>query len=70
MTKIQIVIHNPHKSIVRYAYNERDINEAVYSVLTKYGIDIETAIDCAGWCELATIGDSYNQAFFDVYIED
>lgn len=69
MTKIQIVIHNPHKNIVRYA-SGRDINETVYSVLEKHGIDTETASDCACWCELATIGESYNEENFDVYIED
>lgn len=67
--KIQIVIHKPHKSIIRYANNEKEINETVYSVLEKYGVDTETAIDCACWCELATNGESYNEENFDVYIE-
>lgn len=68
--KIEIVIHNPHEKITRYANNPYDINEKVSSVLIKYGIDEELAIDCACWCELATYGESYNEENFDVYVDE
>ena len=38
--------------------------------LYKHGIDEETAIDCASWCELATDCESYNEENFDVYLEE
>ena len=68
--KIEIVIHHPHEVITRYGNNAYDINEKVYETLTKYGIDEETAIDCACWCELALYGESYNTENFDVYVSD
>ena len=69
--EIQIVIHNMHepvKTIVRCCNDARDINETVYDVLTKHGINDDIAIDCASWCEIATYGESYNMKNFDVYI--
>lgn len=66
--RIEIVIHNPHRSYVRYEESAKDINEAVYDILTLHNINEATAIDCACWCELATDGESYNEENFDVYI--
>lgn len=68
--KFEIVIHNPHTAITRYANNAWDINEKVYDTLTSHGIDEETAIDCACWCELAGDGESYNTDEFDVYVSE
>lgn len=70
MVKIEIVIHKPHTdtTIKRYGNSASDINEKVYDALTAHGIDEETAIDCACWCELAAIGESYNTDDFDVYV--
>lgn len=71
--KIQMVIHNPHRKVVditKYANTAREINEVVHGTLTKHGVDEETAIDCASWCELATVGESYNEENFDVYLEE
>lgn len=66
--RINIVIHKPHKSIVSYVNNSRDINETVYNILTSHKVEEEIAIDCSSWCELATDGESYNEENFDVYI--
>lgn len=63
-----ITIHNPHKTIVICENNTWDKNEKVYETLTEHGIDEETAIDCACWCELAEDGESYNTDNFDVYV--
>ena len=68
--KIEIVIHSPHKTITRYGKDANDINEKVYETLTKYGIDEDTAFDCASWCELAIYGESYNTDEFDVYVSE
>lgn len=68
--KYEIVIHNPHNAITRYGSNLWDINEGIYDTLTRNGIDEETAIDCACWCELATDGESYNTDEFDVYVSE
>ena len=71
--KIQMVIHNPHRKVVaitKHANTAREINKAVYDTLAKHGVDEETAIDCANWCELATDGESYNEENFDVYLEE
>ena len=71
--RIQMVIHNPHKKVVditKCANTAREINKVVYDTLTKHGVNEETAIDCASWCELATDGESYNEENFDVYLEE
>ena len=71
--RIQMVIHNPHRKVVtvtKYANTTREINEVVNDTLSKHGIDEETAIDCASWCELATDCESYNEENFDVYLEE
>lgn len=71
MVKFTIVIHKPYKEIIkRLEENSKVINRTIYDILTRYGIDNETAIDCANWCELAVVGDSYNTENLDVYIED
>ena len=66
--KFEIVIHNPHKSIIRYANDAWDKNDRVYDTLSRNGIDEETAIDCACWCELAGDAETYNTDEFDVYV--
>lgn len=66
--KFEIVIHNQHKTITRYGSDANDINEKIYDTLTEHGIDEETAIDCASWCEIAEDGESYNEENFDVYV--
>lgn len=68
--RFEIVIHNPHKVITRYGNNVGDINDRVYDTLSSNGIDEETAIDCACWCELAGDGESYNTNEFDVYVNE
>lgn len=68
--KFEIVIHRPHATITRYGGNTGDKNDRVYDALTRNGIDEETAIDCACWCELATDGESYNTEEFDVYVTE
>lgn len=73
--KITIVIHNPHKEIVRYVRNTAEINDVVCETLTRNGIDYTDAIECASWCEQATYGESYNEDDFDnknfsAYVED
>lgn len=35
--KIEIVLLNPHKKIIKYANNEKDIHEKVYDTLTSNG---------------------------------
>ena len=70
MIKLLIVIHCPHKAIEKYVKEDpREINKTVYNFLTHYNIDEEIVIDCASFCELAIIGESYNTEDFDVYIE-
>lgn len=66
--KFEIVIHKPHKAIMRYANNAGDKNNRIYDTLSRNGIHEETAIDCASWCELAADGESYNTEEFDVYV--
>ena len=68
--KFEIVIHHPYKAITRYANKAWDINEVVYDTLSSNGIDEETAIDCACWCELAGDGEAYNADEFDVYLSE
>lgn len=68
--KFEIIIHNPHKTIIRYGSDANEINEKVYESLVMYGIDEEAAIDCASWCELAGAGESYNTEEFDVYVSE
>lgn len=72
MVTFKIVIHKSHekcKVIERHLReNARVINDTIYSVLTHYGIDIETAIDCACWAEYAVIDESYNTDEIDVYV--
>lgn len=71
MVTFTIVIHKPYKEITEHLEeNASVINETIYNILTRYGIDEETAIDCACWCELATIGESYNTENLDVYVEE
>ncbi|MEZ3438660.1 MAG: hypothetical protein K1W18_07250 [Oscillospiraceae bacterium] len=72
MVTFKIVIRKPYyKEITRHLKEDESvINETIYSILTRYGIDDETAIDCACWCELATIGESYNEENFDIYVEE
>jgi len=65
-----IVIHKPYKSITKYASHSKEVHDIVYNTLTRYGIDTFQAIECASWCEIAPIGESYNEENFDVYIED
>ncbi len=69
--KIHIVIHDPHKSIIR-CINDAPcvIRELLYNILINHGIDEELAINCANWAETASYGDSYNEQDFDVYIEE
>ena len=59
--RFEIVIHNPHKTIIRHANNAWDKNERVYDTLSSNEIDEETAIDCASWCELAGADESYRR---------
>lgn len=66
--KFEIVIHKPHKLIIRQENNMNEINEKIYDTLTKHGIDEKTAIDCANWCEFAENEESYNTEEFDVYV--
>ena len=47
-----------------------DKNEKVYDTLTQNGIDVERAIECASWVELAEYGESYNEEDFDVYVSE
>ncbi len=72
MITFKIVIHKMHEKCKvierRLKENARLINNTIYKVLTHYGIDIETAIDCACWCELATIDESYSTEELDVYV--
>lgn len=72
MINFKIVIHkNKEKCKVierRLKEDPRVINNTIYDILTDYGIDIETAIDCASWCELAAVDDSYNTDELDVYV--
>lgn len=71
MINIQIVIHNPYISIIKsLKENQKCIRDFVYDTLTHYNISEETAIDCASFCELACIGDSYNTEDFDVYVNE
>lgn len=73
MTKLIIVIHKMNENVkryTRYAGNMKDINSIVYETLSNNGIVDELAIDCASWCELAPIGDSYSEEDFDVYVEE
>ena len=68
--KIEIVFSKPHKKVTRYASNIGGKNEKVYDTLTQNGIDVERAIECASWVELAEYGESYNEEDFDVYVSE
>ncbi len=71
MITFRIVILRPYKDIsLRLKEDAREINKNIFHTLTRYGVDEETAIDCASWGELATIGESYNTENFDVYVEE
>lgn len=74
MVNFKIVIQKMHEKckVIEKTLKENPsvINDTIYTILTHYGIDTETAIDCACWCELAIIGDSYNTDEFDVYVEE
>lgn len=74
MIKIIFVLHKMEekkKSITKYVKgNMNEINETAYRTLTAFGVDKETAIDCASWAELATVGESYNLDYLDVYIDE
>jgi hypothetical protein len=73
MVTFKIVIHkNKERCKViekRLKENARLINETIYSVLTFYGIDEITAIDCACWAEYAVVDETYNTEELDVYVE-
>lgn len=66
---LNIVIHKPHRTFTVKENDINEINEKVYEILTKNGINDEAAIDCASWCELACDNESYNTDLFDVYVE-
>ena len=71
MITFTIVIHKPYKKITKHLKeNAKIIKETIYDTLTQYGINEETAIDCSGWCELASVGESYSTDDFDVYLEE
>ncbi len=52
----------------RITYIPRSNN--LYELLTKYGIDDETAINVESWCEVATIGEIYDGDGFSIEILD
>lgn len=69
--KFTIVLHKERvKEITRYEKDPHDINKSIFEILTGNGIDAETAVDCASWCEIADPDDSYNEEDFDVYVEE
>lgn len=45
-------------------------SNSLYELLTKYGIDNETAINVESWCEIATVGEVYDGDGFSVEILD
>lgn len=74
MVTFKIVIHK-HKERCkvieeRLKENARVINNTIYRVLTCYGIDEKTAIDCACWAEYAVVDESYSTEELDVYVEE
>lgn len=72
MVTFKIVIHKSGERCKlidkRLKENAALINNTIYGILTRYGIDVETAIDCACWCEYAVIDDSYSTEELDVYV--
>ena len=73
MVNFKIVIHkNKERCKVierKLKENARIINNTIYCILSHYGIDEKTAIDCACWAEYAVADESYNTEELDVYVE-
>lgn len=59
-----------HEVVTGIESNSYDKNEFIYNTLTSHNIDHDTAANCAGFCELASAGETYNETDFDVYIEE
>lgn len=65
MVQFEIDVNSVENSskIIRCSENAKDINNAIYYILTCGDYDnyisIEDAIDIASWAELATIGEEY-----------
>lgn len=59
-----------HEEVTGIVSNSYDTNEFIYNTLTSHNIDHDTAENCAGFCELASAGETYNETDFDVYIEE
>ena len=69
--KYTVVIHKGHVTEVTCCEKSpRKINKRIFEILTENGIETETAIDCASWCEIADADDSYNAENFVVYVAE
>lgn len=68
--KFTVVFNKRHEVVVKSASNSYEKHEIIYNTLTSHDVDVNIAMDCASFCELAAAGETYNEADFDVYIEE
>ncbi|MBP0959812.1 MAG: hypothetical protein J5992_06785 [Oscillospiraceae bacterium] len=75
MYRFEIFKNNEENSSVTLVVrNRRDINPIVYKHLTNSNYDNhvseETAIDIACWCELASVGETYETDELTVIVKE
>ena len=74
MSRFEIYKNNVENSSVEITVNANDINTKIYNTLTNgeydNDIDIETAIDIACWCELASVGEVYETDNLTVIVKE
>lgn len=74
MSRFEIYKNNVENSSVYITADTNDINNKVYSTLTNgeydNDVDIETAIDIACWCELASVGEEYETDNLTVIVKE
>lgn len=74
MKTIEIMRNNAEEESIYITAATNDINNKVYSTLTNgeydNDIDIETAIDIACWCELASVGEEYETDNLTIIVKE
>ena len=51
------------------SFEAADAERGIYRLLDGY-VDTETAIDASSWCDLATVGESYEHEAFEIICEE
>jgi len=68
VVKIQISFGGYTEEIIECKV--REVNSKVFEALKERRVDTEKAIDCASWCELACVGETYDGGSFEITILD